>query len=212
MEQILLTYSLPREAITAIMMLYKNTKVKVRSPDGNIDFFDIVAGVMQGDTLTPYLFIICLDYILPTLIDLMKENGFTLKKTRSRRYPAWNIMDTDYADDIMLLANTPAQAESLLHSLEQVAGSIGLHVNADKTEYMCFNQRGNISPLNGRSETCKQIHLPQKQCLIYRKRHQYVTSEGMDHYQWVIGHMEVRPIRWNKSHFFPSSSRLHTTV
>ena len=28
---------------------------------------------------------------------------------------------------------------------------IGLHVNADKMEYMCFNQRGDISTLNGSS-------------------------------------------------------------
>ena len=38
-----------------------------------------------------------------------------------------------------LMVNTPTQADSLLHSLEQVAGGIGLHVNADKTEYMCLN-------------------------------------------------------------------------
>ena len=44
-----------------------------------------------------------------------------------------------------LRANTPAQAKSLLHSLKQAAGGIDLHLNADKTEYMCFTQRGNIS-------------------------------------------------------------------
>ena len=60
-------------------------------------------------------------------------------------------MDVDYANDIVLLANTPAQAETLLHSLEWTAAAIGLHVNADKTEYMCFNQRSNISTLNGSS-------------------------------------------------------------
>ena len=32
------------------MMLYKNTKVKFRSPDGETDYFDIVAGVLQRDT------------------------------------------------------------------------------------------------------------------------------------------------------------------
>ena len=36
--------------------------------------------ILQGDTLAPYLFIICLDYVILTLIDLMKENGFTLEK------------------------------------------------------------------------------------------------------------------------------------
>ena len=42
----------------------------------------------------------------------------------------------DYADDIALLANAPAQAETLLHSLEWAAVGIGLHINAHKTEYM----------------------------------------------------------------------------
>ena len=57
----------------------------------------------------------------------------------------------DYADDIALLLNTPAQTNSLLHSLERAASGIGLYVNADRTEYMCFNQKGDISTLNGGS-------------------------------------------------------------
>ena len=81
----------------------------------------------------------------------MKENGFKLAKRRSGRYPAQTITDTDYADDIVLLANTPAQAETQLHSLERAAASIHHHINADKTKYMCFNQRGDISTLNDSS-------------------------------------------------------------
>ena len=60
-------------------------------------------------------------------------------------------MDVDDIDDILLLAYTPTQAESLLHSLERVAGSIGLHVNADKTECICFNLKRDISSQNGGS-------------------------------------------------------------
>ena len=90
------------------MMLYRKTQVKVRSPDGDTDYFDIVAGVVQGDTLPPYLFIICQDNRLRTSIDKIKENGFKLTKERSRRYPAKTITDADYADDIALQANAPA--------------------------------------------------------------------------------------------------------
>ena len=83
--------------------------------------------------------------MLRTLIDKIRENGFDLAKKRSRRYPAKTITDADYADDIAILANTPNQAKTLLHSLERAAAGIGLHVNAHKTEYMCFNQTGDIS-------------------------------------------------------------------
>ena len=99
--------------------------------------FDIVAGVLQGDTLAPYLFIICRDYVLRTSIDKIRENGFELTKKRGRRYPAKTITDADYAEDIAILANTPNQAETLLHSLERAAAGIDLYVNAHKTEYMC---------------------------------------------------------------------------
>ena len=58
------------------MIHYRNTKVKVRSPDGDTEYFDIVAGVLQGDTLPLYLFIISLDYMLRTLIDKIRENGY----------------------------------------------------------------------------------------------------------------------------------------
>ena len=149
MEQILLAYGIPKETVAAIMILYRNTKVKVRSPDGDTEYFDIVAGVLQGDTLAPYIFIICLDYVLRTSIDKIRENGFELTKKRSRRYPATTITDADYADDIAILANTPDQAETLLHSLEQAATGIGLYVNAHKMEYMCYNQTGDISTLDG---------------------------------------------------------------
>ena len=101
----------------------KNTKVKVRSPDGDTEYFDIVAGVLQGDTLAPYLFIICRDYVLRTSIDKIRENGF---EKRSKSYPAKTITDADYADDLALLANTPNQAETLLHSLERLQQALAL--------------------------------------------------------------------------------------
>ena len=87
--------------------------------------------------------------MLRTSIDKIRENGFELTKKRSRRYPAKIITDTDYSDDIAILANTPNQAETLLQSLERAAAGIGLHVNAHITEYMCYNQTGDISTQDG---------------------------------------------------------------
>ena len=89
------------------MMLYKNTKVKVCTINGDTDYFDIVAGVPPRDTLAPYLFIICLDYVLRTSLDLMKENCF--KQAKEIRYTARTITDADDAEDITFLANIPAK-------------------------------------------------------------------------------------------------------
>ena len=60
MEQIILTYGLLKETVTAILTLNKNTKAKVNALAGDIDYFDIVTGMLQTDTLVTYQFIICL--------------------------------------------------------------------------------------------------------------------------------------------------------
>ena len=76
------------------MMLSKNTKEMVCSLDGNTNFFNIVAGVLQGDTLAPYLFIICLDYILWISVDLIKENSFTLQKKQEANEILQKLLQT----------------------------------------------------------------------------------------------------------------------
>ena len=64
MAEILNAYGILDEKISAIMIAYKNTKSIVRTDDGDTDFMNISGGVLQGDTLAPFLFIICLDCVL----------------------------------------------------------------------------------------------------------------------------------------------------
>ena len=94
MEQILLVYGLPKETIAAITILYRNTKVKknvhrMETPKN----FDIVAGVLQGDTLAPYPFIICLDYVLRTSIDKIKGKRLRADKEKKQKIPRKTITD-----------------------------------------------------------------------------------------------------------------------
>ena len=62
-----------------------------------------------------------------------EKNGFTLKRPRSRWYPAETVT---VADDLALLANTPTQAKSVLHSLEQAAKGTDLYMSSDKIVHM----------------------------------------------------------------------------
>ena len=88
---------------------------------------------------------------------------------RLLKIPPKTITDADYGDDIALLANTPNQAETRLHSLERAAEGIDLHVNAHKIEYMCYNQTGDISTLDGTPLKLIEIHLPRRQGLSTEK-------------------------------------------
>ena len=64
MAKVLRSCGIPDILIDAINGSYANTRAKVYSPDGVSEEFDIVAEVLQGDTLSPYRFIIVLDYAL----------------------------------------------------------------------------------------------------------------------------------------------------
>ena len=78
--QILKSYGIPMKIIKAFMILYRDNKSIVRSPDGDTEYVDVNAGVLQGDTLAPLLFIITLDYVLRISIDENKDISLTLSK------------------------------------------------------------------------------------------------------------------------------------
>ena len=143
----LLEYCIPNET-KAIMVMYKNTQAFVRSPDGDTEFFDIIAGVLQGDALATYLFIIVLDYVLRNL-DQNKNLGFTLRKQLSRRYPSKMLTDGDFANDLALLLDKIGKAEKLLKILEIAAASAGLYMNTTKIKLIAVNTEGTITAQNG---------------------------------------------------------------
>ena len=140
MKEILSVYGITKETVDAIMILYHETSSMVRHPDGDTDFFDNSAGVLQGDSPAHYIYIICLDYVLRKALDKNNELGFVLAKRKSKRDPAMKITDTDCAEDLAVLADVLKDTTFLLHSIERKTKMIGLYLNADKTELICFNQ------------------------------------------------------------------------
>ena len=155
-------------------------------------FLDFVAGVSQRDTLAPYMFrlrTLCTSNIYRSnkrkwLYTKKKE-----KEARSRRYPAETMTDADYADDLALLANTQPQAES---QLEQAAGGIVLYGDANKTEFMCFKQKGTISTLPARPLKFKRrFNIPRQQYLIYWKWCQHTPCESVVCCWQVIDQLKI---------------------
>ena len=64
MLKILRAYGVPELIVAAIRLLYTGTKAKVLSPDGETAFFEVLAEVLQGDTVAPYISFITLDYTM----------------------------------------------------------------------------------------------------------------------------------------------------
>ena len=66
-------YLIPDIIVKAIEDTYHETKAKVITTDGKTDEFDIYGGVLPGDTLAPYLFVIVLGYCLYSLRSAILE-------------------------------------------------------------------------------------------------------------------------------------------
>ena len=68
MQKILLAYGIPEKVVRMIMRLYNGSKAHVMTADGPSDEFDITAGVLQGDTLAPFIFVIVMDWVMRNAI------------------------------------------------------------------------------------------------------------------------------------------------
>ena len=93
----------PVEIDDSVNLMYTNTTAQVLSSERDTEFSEILAGILQGDTLAPCLFIIVLGYAMRQAIGNKSNLGFTLDGSRSRRHQGKVICDTDFADDISLL-------------------------------------------------------------------------------------------------------------
>uniref|UniRef100_A0A1I8HW19 Integrase catalytic domain-containing protein n=1 Tax=Macrostomum lignano TaxID=282301 RepID=A0A1I8HW19_9PLAT len=58
LPHVLRAYNVPQQLISAIMALYQDTTAAVATPDGPSDLFSTTSGVLQGDTLAPFLFVL----------------------------------------------------------------------------------------------------------------------------------------------------------
>ena len=123
-------WNVPQNLITSIMSLYSGHKMRVdvdstlRDVDSTLsEEIAVHQGVLQGDTLAPYLFVVVVDVLLRLLPKRAKDVVLA------------------YADDIALVSDDLKAAESLLHSIEQNAARVGLKLNMgpEKTARFVFN-------------------------------------------------------------------------
>ena len=125
---------MPNRLISDVIQMYSDTSACVSTELGPTEWFKTTSGVHQVETLSPYLFIVLLDYALKkTLHD---DVGFVVRKRNGRRNPAIYVGVLAFADDICLLAESIDDVECSLHRLETSAAEIGLTINYNKSKAM----------------------------------------------------------------------------
>ena len=157
---VLSKYGVSELLIANVMQFYIGTSAVVATAYGNTEIFSTTSGVLQGDSLAPFLFITLLDYVLrETHLDNI--DGFTIIPRRSTRYPAVRIGALVYADDIAITCDTIEQAHNVFRRLEMNASKVGLKINLRKTKILHAGHNSEPNPvttINGYTlEICNDI-------------------------------------------------------
>ena len=112
----------------AIKLLYTNTLSCMKINNLYTDWFQIFNGVRQGDTLSPTLF----SFFINDLASELKELGLGIDINGTK------ICILLYADDMVLIANSEAQLQSMLNVMYQWCKKWRLRVNNNKTKIVHF--------------------------------------------------------------------------
>jgi hypothetical protein len=151
----------PKQLLNVIFAVLDGQKLAVRYGGERDDAseFTPTAGVLQGDTLAPYLFLLPMDLIFRSLslqhgAMISEITGNPGTKSRPGTRVVSRLHYLGYADDVILFSNTPEGAQALLHELEDTAALFGLLINTGKgkTEvlYSGAVTKGTILTKNGR--------------------------------------------------------------
>ena len=120
-------------------MIYLSATGKIKGPNGSIsdDSFPIRRGVLQGDILSPVLFIICLNSIWMRAEDI-NNDGWEIDGD-------WKLTELSYADDITTLDISPENSERRLQKLGDVANDCAnMSINISKTKRMIFEMKPKV--------------------------------------------------------------------
>ena len=148
--RILHVYGVHTKLIELLMDLHTGTQAAVRMGGVVSEWFDVHGGVRQGCVIAPLLFNIYMDFVVRQAMAQMPE-GCGVKLA----YHADGKLERDgcgsggcvellsvllYADDMVLLSPSREELVVMLQVMDKVAASLGLRINASKTEILSIDK------------------------------------------------------------------------
>ena len=135
--KILRHYGVPAKLVRVIAMLYSDFKSQVICDSELTEAFNISTGVKQGCILSPFLFILAMDWIMKNSTDGERRGiKWTMTMTATT-----TLEDLDFADDIALLSHHHQDMQEKTDAMATTAGNLGLKVSTKKTKGVRMNAR-----------------------------------------------------------------------
>ena len=122
--------------INTLQSMYALVELRIRTQGQLGPPFHSTSGVKQGDPLSPLLFGLLIDRFQDFMNIRTWEHGNRPGVTVGGEIVSAIL----YADDLVLMANSPTELTQLLRALDDFSAAIGLHVNTDKSEVVIFNR------------------------------------------------------------------------
>ena len=127
--------------VQMIKAIYKQVKAKVRFGNKLSDTINCPLGVKQGCLLSPVLFSILINKVAQKVAEKGRMGYQFINGGKE-------IFSLLFADDIVLISQTPAGLQNQINNLKLASEELGLEVNLSKTKSMIFRRGGYI----GRTE------------------------------------------------------------
>lgn len=134
--------------LQAVQALYADVPMCVKTPAGCTETFQSLLGVKQGCPLSPNLFGMYVDDLERTILASAADMALPCM------HDGQPVPPLLYADDLVLLATTPAGLQRQLNALHAYSNAWGLTVNAAKTKVVVFARRSTSSSTAGAAFTC----------------------------------------------------------
>ncbi|XP_078679467.1 uncharacterized protein LOC144915099 [Branchiostoma floridae x Branchiostoma belcheri] len=133
--KILRHYGIPEKIISLIQSTYKDMSCRVLHAGQLSESFEVTTGVRQGCLLSPFLFLLVIDWIMKTT---------TTERRNGIQWTLWSqLEDLDFADDLALLSHNHRQMQDKTTTLDTTSNSTGPRISKKKTEVMRINTTSN---------------------------------------------------------------------
>ncbi|VDO90815.1 unnamed protein product [Schistosoma margrebowiei] len=141
-------YGVPEKIVNIIRNSYDGLQCKVVHEGQLTDAFQVRTGVRQGCLLSPFHFLLVVDWITKTSTS---EGKHGIQRTAQNQ-----LDDLDFADDLALLSHTHKQMQTKTASVVAVSASVGLSIHKGKTKVLKFKAE-NSNPITLDGETLEDV-------------------------------------------------------
>ena len=141
-------YGVPEKIISFLRCTFQDMSCRIAHAGQLSESFEVKTGVRQGCLLSPFLFLLVIDWIMKTT---------TTGRNNGIQWTLWTQLDDlDFADDLGLLSHNHSQMLDKTTLLETTSAWTGLKINRRKTELMKMNTTS-YAPITVGGEPIREV-------------------------------------------------------